>query len=104
MQKKLRIKYIAQLEKADEKIESEDTSQFRVVSHAPKSDLENISDNVKDNANLIRLKNIEFNKLDREDQNMLEESVYSMMEKFMNTPLELDNTMPKELYVIVETK
>ena len=27
-----------------------------------------------------------------------------MMEKFKNTPLELDNTMPKELYTIVENK
>ena len=35
---------------------------------------------------------------------MLEELVYSMMEKFKNTPLELDNTMPKDLYTIVENK
>ena len=35
---------------------------------------------------------------------MVEESIYTMMAKFKNTPLELDNTMPKELYSIVENK
>ena len=71
-----------------------------MVSHTPKSDLENICDNV----DLIGLKNIEFWKLGREDQNTIEESVYAMMEKFKNIPLELDNAMPKELYTVVENK
>ena len=35
---------------------------------------------------------------------MLEEFFYAMMENFKNTPLELDNTMPKDLYTIVENK
>ena len=35
---------------------------------------------------------------------MVEESIYTMMAKFKNTPLELDNTMPTELYSIVENK
>lgn len=35
---------------------------------------------------------------------MIEDLVYAMMEKFKNTPLELDNAMPKELYAIVENK
>ena len=48
--------------------------------------------------------NIDFGKLGREDQNMLEKSIYVMMEKFKNTPLGLDNTMAKELYTIVENK
>ena len=85
-------------------IESEDISQFRVVSHASKSNLENICDNVKENADLIGLKNIDFGKLSREYQNKVEESVYAMMEKFKNTPLEFDNIMPKDLYSIVENK
>ena len=88
----------------DEKIESGDNSQFGVVSHTPKFDLENICDNVKDNADLLGLKGIKFNKLSREQQNMVEESIYTMMAKFKNTPLELDNTMPKELYSIVDNK
>ena len=102
--KKLRRKYIAQPDSNEERIESEDTSHFRVVSHATKSDLENICDNIKDNADLTGLKNIDFGKLSRDEQNMVEESLYVMMEKFKDTPLELDNTMPKELYTIVENK
>ena len=35
---------------------------------------------------------------------MIEESVYAMMEKFKNTPLEFDNTMPKDLYLTNENK
>ena len=61
-------------------------------------------DNVKDNANLSGLKNIEFNKLSREEKNMVEESVYTMMVKFKTTPLELDNSIPKDLYSIIENK
>ena len=104
MQKILRRRYVAQLDSDDERTELEDINQFKVVSHTSKSDLEKIYDNVKENVDLIRLKNIEFNKLNREDQNKVEESVYAMMEKFKNAPLELDNTMPKDLYTIVENK
>ena len=69
----LRIKYIAQPERDDEKTKLKDTCQFRVLSHAPKSDLEKICDNVKDNVDLSGLKKNEFSKLGREDQNVLEE-------------------------------
>ena len=100
----LRMKYVAQPNSDDDKIESEDTSQFRVVSHALKSNLENIWDNVKDNVDLSGLKNIEFNKLSREEPNMVEESIYTMMAKFKTTPLELDNSIPKDLYSIIENK
>ena len=75
-----------------------------MVSHTPKSDLEIICENVKDNADLSDLKGIEFNKFSREQKNMVEESISTMMEKFKTTPLELDNTMPKELCSIVENK
>ena len=102
--KRLRRKYVAQPNSDEERTESEDTSQFRVVSHALESDLENICDNVKDNADLSGLKNIEFNKLSREEKNMVEESVYTMMAKFKNTPLELDNSISKYLYSIAENK
>jgi len=85
-------------------IELEDISQFRVVRHDPKSNIDKICDNVRKSADFSKLKSIDFNKLSREDQNKIEESVYAMMAEFKNTPLELDNTMPKELYEIVEFK
>ena len=40
----------------------------------------------------------------KEEKNKVEESIYAMMEKFKTTPLELDNTMPKELYSLIEDK
>ena len=75
-----------------------------MVSHTTKSDLENVCDNIRDNADLIGLKNIDFNKLTRDEKNIVEESIYTMMAKFKTTPLELDNSMPKELSSIVENK
>ena len=72
-------------------------------SHPPKSHINKSYENVK-NENFTNLKSIDFNKLSREDQIKVEESVYSMMVEFKNTTLELDNTMPKELYEIIENK
>ena len=42
--------------------------------------------------------------MSREDQQLVEELVYAIMEKFKNTPLEFDNAMPKDLYSIIENK
>ena len=73
-----------------------------MVSHTPQSNLENICENVKNNADLSSLKNIDFDKLGREEKNLVEELIYVVMSKFKNTLLELDNTMPKILYDIIE--
>ena len=46
---------------------------------------------------MSKLKNSDIGKLGREDKIQVEESIYAMMSKLKNTPLELDNTMPKKL-------
>ena len=56
------------------------------------------------NTNFNNLKSIDFNKLSREEKNRIEEYVYAMKAEFKYTPLELDNTMPKELYEIIKNK
>ena len=84
--------------------EIEDTSQFRVVSHPPKSEIDVICDNIKDNADFSKLRNINFGKLSKEEQNKIEESINEMMTKFKKTPLELDNSMPKELNSLIKNK
>ena len=75
-----------------------------MVSHTLKSNLENICENVRNNADLTILKNIDFGKLGREEQNLIEESIHAMMSKFKNTPLELDNEIPKDLCTIFENR
>ena len=65
---------------------------------------ENICENVKNNASFLGLKNVDFKKHGREENNLVEESIYAMMSKFKNTPLEFDNTLPKGLYDFVEQK
>lgn len=102
--KKLRRKYVGPPESDEDRTELDDNNQFRVVSHTPKPDLENTCDNIRDNVDLSSLKGLYFNKFPREEQNMVEESIYTVMAKFKNTPLELENTMSKELYSIVENK
>ena len=81
MQKKLRRKYVATPKTNDE----EDTSQFRVVSHPPKSDLDNLCDNMKENVDLSKLKNLDFGKITKQEKNKVEELVYAMMAKFKTT-------------------
>ena len=75
-----------------------------MVIHPPKSNIDNICDNIKENVDMTELKNIEFGKLTKEEKNKVEESIYAMMAKFKTTPLELDNTMLKELYSLIKNK
>ena len=84
--------------------EIEDTSQFKVVSYPIKSKVDKICDNISDNVDILEIKSIDFGKLTKEEKNHIEESISSMMARFKTTPLELDSTMPKELYSLIENK
>ena len=84
--------------------ETKDTSQFRVVSNPPKSKVDIICNDIIENADMSRLKDINFDELSSEEKNRIEESIYEMMAMFKLNPLELDNTMPKELHSLVENK
>ena len=73
-----------------------------MVSH-PKSTIDKLCVNFR-KENLNGFKTLDFNKLTKEQQNKIEESVYAMISEYKHTPLELDGSMPKELYKIVEDK
>ena len=75
-----------------------------MVSNPKKSKVEIVCIDIVEHADMSRLKDINFDELSREEKNRIEESIYEMMEKFKLTPLELDNTMPKELSSLVENK
>ena len=72
VQKKQRRKYVAQPDSDEERTELDDVSQLKVVSHKPHFDLENLCENVKNNADLSSLKHIGFDKLRREEKNQVE--------------------------------
>ena len=74
-----------------------------MVSRPPKSLIDKLCSKIK-NGDSKDLKNLDFNKLTKEEKNKIEESMYAMMAKYKHTPLELDGSMPKELYKIVEDK
>ena len=83
--------------------EDEDISQFKVVSHPPKSPIDILCQKIR-NGDLSNVKEIDFNKFSKEEQDKIEESFYAMMAEFKYTPLELAGQMPKELSKIVDEK
>ena len=74
-----------------------------MVSHSP-SDLDNLCENIKTNIDLSGFSNIEFDKLGKLEMDKVEESVYAMMAKFKMTPIEMTNSLPKNLYDRVEKR
>ena len=88
----------------EEKIESDDNSQFKVLSHNPLSDLENLCENIKNSADLSGFSHVDFDNLGKVENNQVEEAIYAMMEIFKKTPLEIVNSMPRSLYERVEKK
>ena len=97
MKKRPRRKYIAQ-------IECDGNSQFQVVSHNLASDLDNLCENISNNANLSGFSHIDLDNLGKIEKNQVEEAIYSVMENFKKAPLEVANSMPKNLYERVEQK
>ena len=64
---KKRRRYVAQPKIDDEeKIESEDINQFKVVSHPPKTAIDRLCDKIE-NVDLNDLKSLNFNKISREE-------------------------------------
>lgn len=100
---KKRRKLIVSPELDDEGTES-DEEQYRLVRCSTSSKLENVCNNIRDYADFSGLTTIEFNELSKEKQRTIEESIYTMMEKFKTTPLELDDSIPKELSSLIENK
>ena len=98
-----RRKYVAQPDSNEEKTELEDNSQFRVVSHPPKSSIDKLCKKIR-NGDLNDLKNVDFNKLTKDEHNKIEGFVYNMTADYKFTPLELDGQFPNELYKIIEDK
>lgn len=103
-QRKPRRKYIAQVESNEERTKFDENNQFKVVSHNPSSNLDNLCENVKNNADLSRFSHIDFDNLGKFEKNQVEEEIYTMMEIFKKAPLEITNSMPKSLYERVEQK
>lgn len=95
---------MAQPNSNEEKTKSDDNNQFKSVSHNPLSNLENLCENIKNNASLSSFSHVDFEKLGKVDKNQVEEALYAMMSKFKTTPLEFANSIPKSLYDIVEQK
>ena len=69
---------MAQPDSNEERTESDDNSQFKVVNHPPKSLVDKLCGNIR-NGDLTTLKNIDFNKLTKDEHKKVEGSVYYMM-------------------------
>lgn len=82
----------------------DDINQFNVVSHNPRSDLENLCENFKNKSNLSRCSHVDFDKLGKVEKKKVEEALYAMMSKFKTIQLEFTNFVLKSLYDIVKRK
>ena len=89
---------MAQAEFDEEKTESNDLTQFQVISHSPSSNLDHLCENIRNNVDLSGFSHIEFDNLGKIEKNQVEEAIYAMMEIFKKAPLEIANSMPKGLY------
>ena len=61
-----RRKYVAHPDSDEERIESEDNNQFKVVSHLPKFAIAKLCEKIR-NVDLNDLKTLDFNKISREE-------------------------------------
>ena len=75
-----------------------------MVGNPPKSEVDIICDNIIENADMSKLRDISFDKLSKDEKSRIEESIYEMMTKFKKNPLELNNSMPKELNYLIKKK
>ena len=75
-----------------------------MVIHAPQSKVDSICENIVKHEDLFGLKNLNFDELSSDEKIRIEEAMYDMMVQFKVTPLELDNTLPKELNSLIENK
>ena len=94
----LRRNYKQQDNLDEEKIESDELSQSKVVSQNPSSSIDNICENIKTNGDLSSFFHRYFDKLGIVDKNSIEQAIYDMMETFKTIPLEISNSIPKILY------
>ena len=68
-------------------------------SYNPSSDIDNLCENIKTNADLLGFTHVDFDNL-----GSIEEAIYDMMVTFKTTPLKIANSLPKSLYDRVEKK
>ena len=72
--------------------------------HAPQSKVDSIYENIVKHADFSSLKTLNFDELSNDEKIKIEEAMYDMMAQFKVTPLELDNSLPKELISLIENK
>lgn len=75
-----------------------------MVSHSSSYDLDNLCENIKTSVDLSGFSHILFNKLGKLEMDKVEESAYAMIETFKMTPIEISNSLPKNLYDRVEQR
>ena len=68
----LRKKSTPQKDSNEEKIELEDLNQYKVVSHNPSSNIDNLCEKITTNENLYGFTHVDFDKLGQVDKNKVE--------------------------------
>ena len=86
----------------DDKIESDNPNQYRVVS--TKTEVDILYNKTKNNADLSNLKKFHFGKLSKEDKTKIEEAIYQMLWTFKKVPMEITEKLPRRLSIAIDQR
>ena len=87
-----------------EKADLDDLSQYKVVSHKPKSAIDIFCEKIRNDVVFSGFKKLHYEKLDKEDKVKIEEAMYDMMSTLKITLLEISGTIPRRLCTMIEQK
>lgn len=91
------MKYTPQEDLDEEKKKFDDLSQFKVVRNNLSSDIDNLCENIKTNANLSGFTHVDFDKQGSVDKKKVDEAKYDMKTTFKTTLVEISKSLPKIL-------
>lgn len=88
----------------DEETNTDDNAKFKMPSHIHQLTMDKILHNIKIIVGLVGFKQINFENLNNEEKERVEEEMLEMLCTFKMTPLQIGNLISKELYNIIDQK
>ena len=89
-----------QMDTNDEEINSDDPSQYQIVSTKSKVDF--LCDKIKNNVDISNLKKLHFEELSKEEKIQIEEAIYYMLWTFKKVPMEINVKLPRRLRITID--
>lgn len=91
-------------EEDEEETESNDLRRLKIVPRLPPMTIDCVCEKIRDSGSIEGFKNIDYDSLNKDDQEKIEKVITDMVIKFRYTPLELGEDIPKDLYNKLDAK